>query len=65
MAISTLGWIAVGVAAWLAAATVVAVLIGRAVRLRDEQVPPEHPVAPPPPGQRSPRSAGRDRPHRS
>jgi hypothetical protein len=38
--ISTLGWIIVVAAAWLAVATVVGVLVGRVVRLRDRQVPP-------------------------
>ncbi len=37
--ISTIGWIVVGVAAWLVVSVIVGVLIGRMVRLRDQQVP--------------------------
>ncbi|GAA4540826.1 hypothetical protein [Pseudonocardia xishanensis] len=33
------GWIAVGVVAWVAIALLVAVLVGRMVRMRDRQVP--------------------------
>lgn len=44
--IGTLGWIVVGVAAWLAVAGVVGVLIGRTVRQRDRQVPREWPTHP-------------------
>jgi hypothetical protein len=43
--ISTLGWILIGVAAWLVVALVVGVVIGRTIRNRDRQVPGDH-VAP-------------------
>ena len=33
------GWIVVGVAVWMAVTAIVAVLIGRAIRMRDRQVP--------------------------
>lgn len=36
---SVAGWIAVGVVAWVVIALLVAVLVGRMVRLRDRQVP--------------------------
>jgi hypothetical protein len=36
---STVVWIGFGVAAWFAAAVVVAALVGRMIRRRDEQVP--------------------------
>jgi hypothetical protein len=40
---STVVWIGFGVVAWLAAAVVVAALVGRMIRQREEQVPrPEH-----------------------
>ena len=40
---STVVWIGFGVAAWFAAAVVVAALLGRMIRQREEQVPrPEH-----------------------
>jgi hypothetical protein len=38
-AISTLGWIIVVAAAWLAVAAVVGVLVGRVMLVRDRQVP--------------------------
>jgi hypothetical protein len=44
--ISTLSWIIVVAAAWLAVATAVGVLIGRVIRERDRQVP--RPPDPPP-----------------
>lgn len=47
MAISTLGWIAVGVLAWLAVAMVVGVLVGGTIRRRDRQVPRSGPVGVP------------------
>lgn len=40
---SVAGWIAVGVVAWVVVAFVVAVLIGRVIRLRDRQVPGDAP----------------------
>jgi hypothetical protein len=43
--ISTLGWILIGVAAWLVVALVVGVVIGRTIRNRDRQVPSD-PAAP-------------------
>ena len=36
--ITTLGWILIGIGAWLVVATLVGMLIGRAIRLRDRQV---------------------------
>jgi hypothetical protein len=36
---SVAGWIALGVVAWVVIALLVAVLVGRMVRLRDRQVP--------------------------
>jgi len=65
VAISTVGWIAIGVAAWLVVALVVGVLIGRMIRRRDAQTPrgaetsetPETPGVPAP----SPDSVGRRR----
>ena len=63
--ISTIGWIAIGVAAWLVVALVVGVLIGRMIRRRDAQVPrgvepseaPQQPDVPAP----TPDSVGRRR----
>ncbi|GAA1868973.1 hypothetical protein GCM10009836_56880 [Pseudonocardia ailaonensis] len=44
---SVAGWIVVGVVAWVAVALVVALLVGRMVRLRDRQVPePPAPAVP-------------------
>lgn len=43
-----LGWVLIGVAAWVAASGVVAVLVGRMVRARDAQVPRDAPRAPRP-----------------
>jgi hypothetical protein len=37
--IGTLGWIAIGGLVWLAAATVVGLVIGRMIRRRDEEMP--------------------------
>jgi hypothetical protein len=37
--ISAVGWIVIGVAAWLVVALIVGVLIGRMIRRRDAQVP--------------------------
>lgn len=45
--ISALGWVLIGVAAWLVIAVAVGVTIGRMIRLRDRQVGEE--AAPPPP----------------
>ena len=36
---SMIGWIVVGLVVWMAIAAAVAVLIGRAIRMRDRQVP--------------------------
>jgi hypothetical protein len=41
--IGTLGWVVVGIAAWLVVATVVGVVIGRVIRQRDRQVPRDAP----------------------
>ncbi len=46
MAISTFGWILIGVAIWLVVATVVGVLIGRMLRQRDRQVPRDDSATP-------------------
>jgi hypothetical protein len=44
---STVVWIGFGVAAWLAAAVVVAALVGRMIRQREKQVPrPEQQPSP-------------------
>lgn len=46
--ISTVGWIALGIAAWLVVALAMGVLIGRMIRRRDRQVPHRaEPSAPP------------------
>lgn len=42
---SVLTWIIVGAIAWMAVAAVVGVLVGRAVRMRDRQVPRDQPQA--------------------
>ncbi|MCE0761562.1 hypothetical protein LWC35_01320 [Pseudonocardia kujensis] len=69
---SVAGWIVVGVLAWVAVALVVAVLVGRMVRLRDRQVP-EDPLPRPAPeqdpswpgtGGRTPRTPEPRRPRR-
>lgn len=62
--ISTVGWIAIGVAAWLVVALIVGVLIGRMIRRRDSQIPggstpPPQPQVPAPAP--SPDSVGRRR----
>jgi len=44
--LSVLAWVIVVAIAWLAVATVVGVLVGRAVRMRDRQVPRDHPHIP-------------------
>jgi hypothetical protein len=73
--ISTLEWVLVGAAAWLAVALFLGVLIGRMIRHRDEQVPSadDRLAGPGEPGpteraagreQRQPGAAGRDRPRR-
>ena len=41
---SMVGWIVVGLMVWMAVAAVVAVLIGRAIRMRDRQVPRPPPM---------------------
>ncbi|MFC5948749.1 hypothetical protein ACFQH9_10730 [Pseudonocardia lutea] len=51
---SVAGWIVVGVLAWVAVALVVAVLVGRMVRLRDRQVPEEPFPRPAPPPEQDP-----------
>jgi hypothetical protein len=38
--VTTIAWILVGIALWLVIAVPVALLLGRVVRRRDEQVPP-------------------------
>jgi hypothetical protein len=38
LVISALGWILIGVAAWLVVAVAVGITIGRTIRLRDRQV---------------------------
>ena len=66
--ISTVMWIVIGVAAWMAVAAVVGVLIGRMIRQRDRQVP-ERPTTEPAPrtkvqgsdGARLPPTVGRGR----
>jgi hypothetical protein len=70
--ISTLGWIIIGVAAWLVVAAIVGVIIGRSIRQRDAHVPfddvdsplgsdaPADPLNTDP----FPRTTGRDRPRR-
>lgn len=45
---STALWVLVGVAAWLVASVVVALVFGRVVRMRDRQVP-DPPARPGPP----------------
>ncbi len=42
--ISTLAWVIIGVTAWLVVASLVGVLIGRVIRVRDHQVPADAPV---------------------
>lgn len=45
---STAAWVLLGVGAWVCVAVVVALLIGRVVRLRDRQAPrPDPPPSPP------------------
>ncbi len=42
-------WVLVAVVAWCAVAVVVGLLVGRAVRMRDRQVPRTGPTSDPPP----------------
>jgi hypothetical protein len=44
--VSVLAWVIVVAIAWMAVAAVVGVLVGRAVRLRDRQVPRDQPSVP-------------------
>ncbi|MGD9987445.1 hypothetical protein [Pseudonocardia sp.] len=50
-AVPVIGWILVGVAAWIVVAVIVVILLGRMIRARDAQVPrsPAEPVTPQPP----------------
>ena len=48
-----IAWIVVALAVWVAVAAFVGVLLGRAVRRRDRQVPDGDPVRVPPPPSRA------------
>lgn len=49
--VPVIGWVLIGVAAWIVVAVIVVVLLGRMIRARDAQVPrgPAEPVVPRPP----------------
>ena len=62
--ISALGWVLIGVGAWLVVAVIVGITIGRTIRLRDRQVGEEtvdRPLPGAPPGP-APDGAGPDIP---
>ncbi|MBN9109096.1 MAG: hypothetical protein J0I34_09955 [Pseudonocardia sp.] len=49
--VPVIGWVLIGVAAWIVVSVVVVLLLGRMIRARDAQVPrgPAGPVVPPSP----------------